>query len=305
MPPKGDSAIITFQQAYTKFQQIAGTTTSNDLLYAKQDINIGYKRFNAAIARYFTRKQAFTDLVANQQYYQTPIDAIRVSNVTVTLASSTLQFPLEQIRDEQEWRNFNIYPYSSTYIKYYFVYGNDQIGLFPIPSTTVTNGLRYVYQPQDVDLSKDDYSTGTVAITNGSVTVTGTSTSWTQAQQGNMQLQVTDGSDGNWYEVLAVNSTTSITLKTPYVGPTVSGATYNMGQIFIFPGEYDDVPVDYALYRFWESRNNPTRAQYHKNNFEQAITDAVNKYASSSLSNVIVGDSDSLNLWFSPPLPGV
>lgn len=295
---------LTFEQAYTKFQTISGSTNSTDLVQAKQDINIGYKRFNAAIARYFTRKQQFTDLVADQQYYQIPVDAIRVSNVTITLASSTLQFPLAQIRDEDQWRNLNIYPYTSTYIKYYFVYGNDQIGLFPIPSTTVTNGLRYVYQPQDVDLTKDDYSTGTVTATNGSTTVTGSGTAWTTALVGGMQFQVTNGTDGNWYEILSVDSTTQVTLKTPYAGSTVSGSAYNMGQIFIFPGEYDDVPVDYALYRFWESRNNPARAKYHKDNYQEAVTDAIEKYASSSLSNVIVGDEPSLNLWFAPPIPG-
>lgn len=296
---------ISFQDAYTKFQTISGSNNATDLVQGKQDINIGYSRFNAAIARYFTRKQAFTDLVAGQQYYQTTIDAIRVSNVTITLASSTLQFPLAQIRDEQEWRYKNIYPYSSTYIEYYFVYGNDQIGLFPIPSTSVTNGLRYVYQPQDVFLTKDDYTTGSATIANGSVTVTGTGTSWTQAQMGNMQFQITDGSDGNWYEILSVDNSTTLTLKTPYVGPSVSATTYRLGQLFIFPLEYSDVPVDYALYRFWESRNNTSRAKYHKDNYQEAVTDAIEKYASSSISNVITDDDPTMNLWFAPPLPGV
>lgn len=296
--------MLTYTQSYTKFQTISGSTNATDLVQAKQDINIGYKRFNAAIARYFTRKQAFTNLVADQQYYQIPVDAIRVSSVTINLSGSTLQFPLTQIRNEDEWRSMNIFPYSSSYIKYYFVYGNDQIGLFPIPSTAVTNGLRYVYQPQDVDLTKDDYSTGTVAVSNGGVTVTGTNTAWTNALVGGMYFQVTNGTDGNWYEILSVNSTTQITLKTPYVGSTVSGVSYNIGQMFIFPGEYDDVPIDYALYRFWESRDNPVRAKYHKNNYQEAVADAIQKYASSSLSNVITDEGPMTNAWFWPPLPG-
>jgi hypothetical protein len=296
--------MLTFEEAYTKFQTISGSANATDLVQAKQDINVGYKRFNAAIARYFTRKQGFTNLVADQQYYQTPIDAIRISSATYVQAGGTLQFPLEQVRSEDEWREMNIFPYSSSYIRYYFVYGNDQIGLFPIPSTTVTNGFRYVYQPQDIDLTKDDYDTGTITITNGSVTVTGSGTSWTQAQMGNMQFQVTDGSDGNWYEILAINSTTSLTLKTPYVGPSVAATTYRLGQMFIFPGEYDDVPVDYALSRFWESRNNIGRAKYHKQNYQDSVTDAIEKYASSSLSNVITGEDDVYNLWFAPPMPG-
>ena len=295
--------MLSFNDAENKFQAISGSVNTSDLAQAQQDINIGYKRFNAAIARYFTRKQQFSDLVANQQYYQVPIDAIRVGNITVKL-SNGYQYPLEQIRDEMDWRKLNIYNYTSNYIWYYFVYGNDQIGLYPIPAATIAQGLRYVYQPQDVDLTKADYTTGTVTIANGSATVTGTGTAWTQPAHGNMQLQVTDGSDGEFYEIIAVNSTTSLTLKTHYVGPSVTTTTYRLGQMFIFPGEYDDVPVDYALSRFYESHNNPQRATYHMNKFKEQVNDAVEKYASSSLSNVISGDSPALNLWYAPPMPG-
>lgn len=295
---------ITFQESYQKFQTLSGSTNATNLLQAKQDINIGYSRFNAAIARYFTRKQAFTDLIANQRYYQTPIDAIRVSSVSVTV-SQGYQYPLEQVISEDEWRKLLIMPsYTSNFISHYFVYGNDQIGLYPMPSTTISSGLRYVYQPSDVFLTKDDYTTGTISVSNGGVTVTGVGTSWTQAAMGTMEFQVTDGSDGNWYEILAVNSSTSITLKTPYAGPSVDETTYRLGQLFIFPTEYDDTPVDYALSRFFESRNNPSRAQYHLNKYQASVDDAVDKYATSSLSNVITGEDEGLNLWLIPPMPG-
>lgn len=296
--------MLSFQDTYTKFEAISGSTNTTDLAQAKQDINTGYNRFNAAIARYFTRKQAFSDLVANQRYYQVPVDSIRVSTVTVTV-SQGYQYPLEEIRSEREWRELLIIPnYSSNFISHYFVLGNDQIGLYPMPSQAVSQGLRFVYQVQDVDLTKDDYTTGTATISNGGVTLTGTGTSWTQAAHGNMSFQVTDGSDGNWYEIISVNSTTSITLKTPYVGPSVSSVLYRLGQRFIFPPEYNDVPVDYALARFYESRNNPTRAKYHNDKYMQMVNDAVEKYASSSISNVITGESEGLNLWKIPPMPG-
>lgn len=297
--------MISFQDSYTKFQTISGSSNSVDLTQAKQDINIGYKRFNAAISRYFTRKQAFANLVASQRYYQIPVDTIRVSSVAALNGTGGYEYPLKEVTSEDEWREFLIMPtYSSTFLTHYFVYGGDQLGLYPLPSTAITNGLRYVYQPQDVDLTKDDYTTGTVSITNGSATVTGTSTVWTQAAHGNLQLQVTDGSDGNWYEIISVNSNTSLTLKTPYVGPTVSGGTYRLGQMFIFPGEYDDVPVDYALTRFYESRNNPVRAKYHKDKYDMTVKEAVAKYSSSTTSNVITGQDLAYNAWFIPPLAG-
>lgn len=292
----------SFQDAYTKFQTLSGSINATDLVQGKQDINIGYKRFNAAIARYFTRKQQFTDIVAGQQLYQTPIDAIRVNTVTTKL-SNGYQYPLEQIRSEDDWRWFNIYQYSSSYIQYYFVIGNNQIGLYPTPSYNLSGGLRLIYQPQDVDLTQDDYTVGTVAIANDGVSVTGTGTAWTVNMIGR-SFQLTDGSDGNWYTITAVSSSTTLTIQTPSVAPTDSGATYRIGQVFIFPGEYDDVPVDYALARYFESRNNPQRAEYHNNKFMAQVNDAVEKYASSSTSNVITEETQAQNLWLLPPMPG-
>lgn len=299
--------MLSWTDMQNKFQSLSGSQNSNDLTQAQQDMNIGYKRFNAAISRYFTRKQAFTDIVASQRYYQIPVDAIRVMNVTVTVGTN-FNVPLTEVKSERQWREWLILDtIQSNFITHYFVYGNDQIGLYPKPSTTVSQGLRFVYQPQDVDMSKSDYVTGTVTITNGSVALTGAGTAWTQAAHGNMQLQVTDGSDGNFYDIASVNSTTTITLKTPYVGPSVAGAAYRLGQMFIFPGEYDDVPVDYALGRFYESRNNPVRAKYHMDKFKELVNDAVEKYASSTVSNVIAGDDDGVlqpNPWLWTPIPG-
>lgn len=294
--------MITFQDSYLKTQFLSGDKSDTALVQMKQDINIGYKRFNAAIARYFTRKQQFTDIVTGQQYYQTPIDAIRIMQLTVTLPNG-YKYPVEEIRSEREWRQLNIVPYTSNYALYFFVLGNDQIGLWPTPAQNVTQGIRYVYQPQDVDLTKDDYTTGTVQVTQGNVTVSGTGTTWDITMIGR-QLIVTDGSDGNWYEIVDVPTSTSITLKTPWVGSSGSTKSYKIGQVFIFPGEYDDVPVDYALARFFESRNNTKRSAYHDNKFSTTVEDAVRRYASSSTSNVITDDMDAINLWLVPPMPG-
>lgn len=298
--------MISFQDSYVKFQNISGSNNSTTLTQAKQDINIGYKRFDAALGRYFTRKQQFANLVAGQKYYQIPIDAIRVMEISVVISAS-YEYPLTQVRSEHEWRELNIISnYQSNIPTHYFVYGNDQVGLYPIPAQNVTSGLRYVYQPTDVDLSQDDYTTGSATVSNGSVSVTGTSTVWTSSMAGRM-FQITDGSEGHWYEVASVANSTSLTLKTPYAGQSVSSVSYRIAQVFIFPGEYDDVPVDYALARFFEARNNPPRAKYHKDKYDQAVKEALERYSSSSTSHVIT-DSDTplypVNMWVWPPQAG-
>lgn len=70
------------------------------------------------------------------------------------------------------------------------------------------------------------YQTGTVAVTNNSTTVTGTGTSWLGVVQPGWKFRVDD--NGNWYTVASVASNTSLTLTTPYFGPTASGKAYTL-----------------------------------------------------------------------------
>jgi hypothetical protein len=67
------------------------------------------------------------------------------------------------------------------------------------------------------------YRTGTITITNGSTAVTGSGTLWTgNAVAGEALL----APDGKAYEILTVNSNTSITLASGYGGTTASGQSY-------------------------------------------------------------------------------
>ena len=69
------------------------------------------------------------------------------------------------------------------------------------------------------------YSTGSVAVTNGSATITGTGTAWLDAVQQGWAFY---GPDGRPYQVLTVNSNTSITLARNYAGTTTTGAQYDI-----------------------------------------------------------------------------
>ncbi|MFV3287061.1 hypothetical protein ACNFCI_23930, partial [Pseudomonas sp. NY15356] len=67
------------------------------------------------------------------------------------------------------------------------------------------------------------YRTGTVAITAGQTTVTGTGTNFSaNARVGDALL----GPDGNWYEVTNIASTTVLSILPAYKGATVTGGTY-------------------------------------------------------------------------------
>lgn len=293
---------MTWQEIYTKTYTTAGLNSTDDLTQIKQDLNIGNRRFNAALGNYFNRRSKSTSLVADQQYYQLPPDCIRVTGVDFLLSSSR-RLPLEQIRSEHQWRLLNSTQQGGNYITYWFQKGADEVGLFPTPTSATSNGLIIYYEPRGFNLSQDDYTTGTVEVTQGSATVTGTGTAFTNTMIGR-EFKVTDGSDGYTYRIAGYTSGTVLTLEEPFIGVSGAGKSYKIGEAPVFPDEYHDAPMDYALSRFFQLNNNPERARYHMSaNFknpglwESAILDAQDKYASSSSSQVILDESFGFNPW--------
>lgn len=82
---------------------------------------------------------------------------------------------------------------------------------------------------------KDKYSTGTVAVTNGSATVTGTSTVWLTSAKAGQTFHI---SGGKYYHILSIASDTSLTLSENYAGTTAGTASY-----VITPGNVTDAEL--------------------------------------------------------------
>jgi hypothetical protein len=82
-----------------------------------------------------------------------------------------------------------------------------------------------------------DYSTGTVAVTNGSKVVTGSGTAWTTANRGRGDRILIGGVN---YTIAAVSSQTSLLLTTPYVGATASGLAYTIARQFTLLQDWED-----------------------------------------------------------------
>lgn len=296
---------MTWTDLKTKFQRLAKDNNPDTLTQGMLDMNEGYALFNAKLSRYFTRKQQFTDLVANQQIYQLPIDCVRILGMTVQVAN-TYNPVVKEIRDEFQWRQITSYPVSSNWPTYYFPIGNYEVSLWPVPSQSVTNGMRLYYQPTTSALTVNDV-TGTattipttVTVANGSTTVTASGNAF-NADMATLQFQVTDATDQTFYDILAATSNT-LTLKTPYVATSGGGHTWRVGQASIIPMEYDSAPVHYALWSFFSANGNETRAAYHRAQYDNMVADCLEEYSSANVSSVISDDDYAeLNLWVVPP----
>lgn len=312
--------MLTWTDLGNKAIRLARDTTPATLAQLKQDMNTGYSMFNAKLARYWSRKQQFTDIIEGQSIYQTPIDCVRVIGMTATISNgnNAYKVPVKEIRSEYEWRQITAYNYNSNWEAYYFMIGNDEFEFWPTPSQDVTNGLRFYYQVQDHDLSVDDVVSSsltpaqTCTMTNGDVTVASTGSTFTNQLIG-LDFQLTGVTDLSWYEIVDVPTSSTLKLKSAFVGNSGSGLNFRIGQMPIIPGEYHDALVHYALGLFFYGKGNISRGDYHlgkdedgkRGMFYSMVQDAIQDYSSSTEGNVIFDDGTFTNAWFLTPTPPI
>lgn len=297
--------MLSWQDMYTKAQRLTKDNNSDTLIQLKQDMNTGYHMFNAKLGRYFTRKQQFTNLIANQQIYQIPVDCVHVMGMTA-LVTSAYEPTIKEVREEYQWRQIvSVKTIATNWPTYYFMIGSDEFALWPIPSQNITNGLRFYYQPQDHDLTLDDTTSTTTAltvtVTNGSPTVTASGSAF-NADMAGLMFQETGVTDTTWYQIESATATT-LTLKSNFVGISGAGKNWRIGQVGIIPQEYQDAPMHYALFNYFSAQGSEARGMFHFNQYETLVTQCLEDYSSSNESNVIDDSDNYLNPWMVPPIP--
>lgn len=226
-----------------------------------------------------------------------PEDAVRVSSV-IYLTGTNIWRPLTEVGDENTWRMMNQTVQTSATPTHFFVKGFDEIGIYPIPSTAVTDGIELVFEPKHRLITADDYTTGTVSLTNGSNVITGNATVFTnQMADGTYVLQVTDGSDGNYYKITGYSSATSLTMENYYQGITNATAAYRIGQVSKIPEEYQEAPIDYAMFRHFLEKGETDMATKFQALWETSLEDAENVYGNSTGNQIIAasGSTHSFN----------
>lgn len=274
---------LTYQDQYTLATEISGLSDTLNLIKFKRDINIGGAKFLAGLGREWNRHSRFADVIAGQQYYQSPEDMQKVKEIVVS--NGSYNPPMEQIPDEWAWRNMNMLSVSGM-PSHYWVKGSNEFGLYPIPAATVTKGIELVFSPKHTQLTAADYTTGTVTVVNGNINVQGSGTTFTSAMVGQW-LQTTDGTDENFYKISNYNSATSIDLENFYQGTSGGAKAYRIGQVMDLPDEFLEGPVDYAMYRHYLRRGNAGFASDFKALFQDALDSARDTYGNTTESQVV------------------
>lgn len=283
--------MIIWDDAKTTMQRLAGDTNSTYSSFLELMANTGYKEILAELGRPVTEKTKTTTTVASQQGYQMPPDFNWLKSIKVTVGST--KYTPDEEESQENWDYLNSRTRSGDIPEAYFVrprfgFQGAEVQLYPIPSTS-GNTITLVYEAIDRDLSQTKYTTGTVSVTNGSATVTGSGTIFTASMVGRYFQITTATGDGLWYKVSGFTSTTSITLENFYQGTTVSGVTYQIAEAFGLPEDLHMLPIYYAVWHYSLFRRDKTRGDEYGGMYKTGLADAKRRYGTKSRGNIIKG----------------
>lgn len=280
--------MLTFTQRKQQAAKLCGINyTEDEMDIIVQNINNADKLLQNASRRPWTRKEKITNLVANQQYYQIASDMYRVSEIRCKQANdSTVIVPLEEVRSEHEWNRLNAFPNAGMFPTHFFLRGNDEIGIFPIPANDITDGLMVAYEPRIRDMGVDDVSF-TAQVTENSTTITATTNVFKPYMVENWYIYNTDATDGNYYKIQKYISQTVVEIENNYLGVSNNAAELKMGQVPPYPEEYHEAAVFYAAFKFFTMRKDVDSAAAYRTLFNDMLREYKTVYGNKTVSGVI------------------
>ena len=277
--------MLTFQDIYEETQAQVEDDSATSLVLIKRAINVGAKEFGAILGRDWRVSEKTFSTVASQQYYQMPEDAIRIKSIRITIGGTV--YLLEEVADEDTWIRLNQTSLTSDIPEYFFIKGEDQFGIYPTPATSTASAGTLSFERRMRDMSQDDYTTGTISLSNGVATASGSGTTFTETMAGRY-LKVDDPeADGMWYKIDSYSSATLLQLENIYSGPTVSGKTYRIGEVPDIPEEFHESLIDYACFRYYLRRRDPKTAKEMRSLFIDALGACQANYGSKTTSQYV------------------
>lgn len=295
--------MMTFNQIATRAYDMMGSPSDNGLTQTNiaQDIKTGLQLFKNAARRYWTRQQITANLVVSQQDYQLPADFVRTTEVTIT--ANGIVYPLVEVPSEHVWNELNIIPAVTIYIPTkFFVKGRNVISVWPAPSTNNVGTLTVSYEPRVPDYSLADM-TGTATVTNGSALITDSATSFTPNMV-NMYFTVTDGSDGNWYQIGDVPTTATLNLVNYY--QSASGSVpYLIGMCPDIPEDYHMALAYYPAYQFFLKRKEDAIANNFLMSFQQFVEQYKETYGNKTTGVIFTKQAAEVYSVFGIPPSGI
>lgn len=234
--------------------------------FIKREINNTNMYLFSLLKKYKLQPPPYTEpTVADQIYYNFRPGFSKLTSLTVSVG--TYVPPLKIVESEDEWNRLQSIPATSGWPKAVFP-RRDTYGIYPTPQAVYTMTLTGLWIP--INMTVDDYTTGTIAITSGSANIVGTGTTFTSNMVGRW-LATTDSNgvaNGNFYRIATFTNTTHIAVDRNIIDTTASGLTFVIGQSPEMPEElHEFIPYRVGAAYYGLRRRNPTIAQELLNYF--------------------------------------
>lgn len=257
-----------------RFGQMTGNAEAANLAYGLYEIN--------EAARYYSTKNNGNwwfleavntqSTVASQADYVLPQAVRKIVDLYISVGSNI--YSPEPIENPDLWKTV-LQGQLGTGDRTMFYYRiGSSVSLQPIPSSA-GNTITTRYRQNVINISADDYTTGTVTATLASAAIVGVGTTFSAAMVGRY-IQLTSG-DQQWYQIGAFTDTTHISLIAPYAGATTAGSAFTIKQTTVLPESYQQLPLLRAVARFYEKNKDLQTAKMFFDDAEDLYNNMVDE----------------------------
>jgi len=300
--------MLIWDRAQHLCKRFSGDTSSTMLSDFKILMNLGYKEILHTFTGEETEDVRTTPTQTGVRVIKLPPNYIRMNSVTATIGNQV--YDLTEETSQKKWNQRLFSNRTSSRPTHYFIrprfgVAGSELLLDPIPSGTDTT-ITINFASNARDLEVDEYTTGTVTATNGSGTITGAGTTFTEPMIGRyFKLNDTTDftGDGNWYRITGRSSDTSITLENNYDGSTVTGKAFIIAEAFYLPEDLQMAPVAYTMWMYYLGiRKDKKEADRWELVWDKYRILAEKRYKRKGKSNTLSNDDDMVTFPLATPM---
>lgn len=271
----------SFNTIYTNIQNVTKNTTATAVTQYKDWINETHHLINSMKDWAYLETTRNITTVASTEAYDLPEDCRKVMDVYLTVGTQVyLLQPIEQAEKYSYYKALNL---SSSDVPQVYYIDYDTIRIFPA-TASASNTLTIRYRRKTKDMTADDYTTGTVTLTNADETVTGSGTTFTAPMAGRWLRSSTTG-DYKWYEIDTFTSATALELRKKYNGTTTAGLSYTIGEMPLIPEPFHSLLEYRPLYLYYVQNENMAKAREYEKLYKEMLADLIREQGSKSEAN--------------------
>lgn len=286
--------LLSYEDQYELWQSLASDSDATNLTMGKRLINVGQHKLEKALNFSTEESRTYTlqtDAISgtSNMAYRLPENFNKLIYASVAVGSNN--YRAQQIQDPSMWRDitFNITS-TSDFLQFIFIKRGtlDRFEIYPPPSST--NTLTLFYTAMGKDLVAADYTEGTITtLANGGTAVTASGSTFTSSMAGRY-FKI--NSDGEWYKIASFGTTTTLTLTSKYQGIAIAAGTeaYTIGQMPTTPEDLHILPVYYALWKYFLSKQKTSMAREYRREWIDGVEEAKANWGNDEASTVLDRD---------------